>query len=107
VDKLIENCLGFQWDEGNSENNWGKHKVSKSECEQTFFNLPLIIADDTKHSIDENRWFILGRTDTDRLLFIVFTIREKLVRVISARNMNNKEREIYNEQIKKNTELKQ
>ena len=107
MDKLIENCLGFQWDEGNSEKNWEKHKVSKSECEQAFFNLPLIITDDTKHSIDENRWFILGRTDTDRLLFIVFTIRENLIRVISARNMNNKEREIYNEQNKKYTELKQ
>ena len=74
MDKLIENCLGFQWDEGNSEKNWEKHKVSKSECEQAFFNLPFIIADDTKHSIDENRLFILERTDTDRLLFIVFTV---------------------------------
>ena len=105
MDELIENCLGFQWDEGNSDKNWDKHKVSKSECEQAFFNLPIVIADDTRHSINENRWYILGRTDTDRLLFIVFTIREKLVRVISARDMNKKEREIYNEQIKKYTEL--
>jgi uncharacterized protein len=105
VDRIIENCLGFQWDQGNSDKNWEKHKVSKSECEQAFFNIPIVIADDTKHSIDENRWYILGRTDTDRLLFIVFTIREKLIRVISARNMNKKEREIYNEQIKKYSEL--
>ena len=105
MDRIIENCLGFQWDQGNSDKNWEKHKVSKSECEQAFFNIPIVIADDTKHSIDENRWYILGRTDTDRLLFIVFTIREKLIRVISARNMNKKEREIYNEQIKKYSEL--
>ncbi len=105
MDRLFENCLGFQWDEGNSDKNWQKHNVYKGECEQAFFNLPIVIADDTKHSIDENRWFILGRTDADKLLFIVFTIREKLIRVISARNMNKKEREIYNEQIKKNTEL--
>lgn len=105
MDKIIENCLGFEWDEGNSEKNWEKHKVSKSECEQVFFNLPFVIADDTKHSNDEKRWFILGRTDADRLLFIVFTIRVKLIRVISARNMNKKEREIYSEQIKKYTAL--
>ncbi len=105
MDKLIKNCLGFQWNEGNSEKNWDKHKVSRNECEQAFLNLPIVIADDTKHSSDENRWFILGQTDTDRLLFIVFTIRQKLIRVISARNMNKKEREIYNEQIKKYTEL--
>ena len=105
MDRIIENCLGFQWDQGNSDKNWEKHKVSKSECEQAFFNIPIVIADDTKHSIDENRWYILGRTDTDRLLFIVFTIREKLIRVISARNMNKKEREIYNEQVKKYSEL--
>lgn len=105
MNKLIENCLGFQWDEGNSEKNWEKHKVSKSECEQVFFNLPFVIADDIKHSNDEKRWFILGLTDADRLLFIVFTIREKLIRVISARNMNKKERETYNEQIKRYTVL--
>ena len=105
MDIIIENCLGFKWDQGNSDKNWEKHKVSKSECEQAFFNIPILIADDTKHSFDENRWYILGQTDTDRLLFIIFTIREKLIRVISARNMNKKEREIYNEQIKKYSEL--
>ena len=60
-----------------------------------FFNKPLIIGDDEKHSQNEKRYFTLGQTDNVRLLFIVSTIRENLIRVISARDMNKKEREVY------------
>jgi hypothetical protein len=100
---IFEKCEGFQWDAGNSEKNLNKHKVTSSECEQVFFNQPIIVQDDTKHSKDEKRWYLLGRTDQDRLLFVVFTIRKNLIRIISARDMNKKEREIYNEEIKKNS----
>jgi hypothetical protein len=100
---IFENCDGFQWDSGNSEKNLYKHKVTNSECEQVFFNQPIIVIDDTKHSENENRWYLLGRTDQDRLLFVVFTMRKNLIRVISARDMNKKEREIYNEEIKKDS----
>jgi uncharacterized DUF497 family protein len=92
--KILE-CTGFQWDAGNSEKNWISHQVTKSECEQVFFNQPLIIGDDKKHSQIEKRYFTLGQTDKSRLLFIVSTIRENLVRIISARDMNKKEREVY------------
>jgi len=96
---------GFQWDKGNNEKNWLKHKVLNSECEQVFFNEPLIVADDVKHSQKEQRWFVLGRTELGRKLFIVFTIRNKLIRVISARGMTKKERKIYDEEIKKHTDI--
>jgi len=95
MDHKILECTGFQWDAGNSEKNWISHQVTKSECEQVFFNQPLIIGDDEKHSEIEKRYFALGQTDNSRLLFIVSTIRENLVRVISARDMNKKEREVY------------
>ena len=91
----ILNCVGFQWDAGNSEKNWISHQVSKSECEQIFFNQPLIIGDDEKHSQLEIRYYSLGQTDTGRLLFIVSTIRDGLLRVISARDMSKKEKEVY------------
>ncbi|MDP8207802.1 MAG: BrnT family toxin [Candidatus Electryonea clarkiae] len=94
----MENCTGFQWDEGNIDKNWIKHKVLNIECEQVFFNTPVFILEDTKHSGDENRWYLLGKTDFDRHLFIVYTIRDNLIRVISARDMSKKEKEIYNEQ---------
>ena len=102
---IFESCEGFDWDEANSEKNWRKHKVSKIECEQVFFNTPLIVADDEKHSKLEKRWFLLGRTDIDRKLFVVFTIRKNLVRVISARNMSKKERELYDEEVKRDSEV--
>jgi len=95
--EIIQECIGFQWDDGNSEKNWILHQVSQSECEQLFFNKPLIIGDDIKHSQTEKRWFLLGQTDSRRLLFVVFTIRDQLIRVISARDMNKKERRFYNE----------
>lgn len=93
--KIFEICEGFDWDEANSEKNYIKHKVSRAVCEQVFFNRPIIIADDEMHSEIERRWYLLGKSDLNRKLFIVFTIRKNLIRVISARNMNKKEREIY------------
>lgn len=103
MEKILEKCTGFQWDKGNSDKNWKKHRVLKSECEQVFFNKPLVVADDKKHSGIEKRWYLLGRTDSNRYLFIVFTIRKDLIRVISARDMTKRERETYNEEIKKST----
>lgn len=100
---IFDNIEGFEWDEANIDKNWLKHKVLHLECEQIFFNIPLIIADDVKHSQVEKRWFALGRTEHDRKLFVVFTVRENLIRVISARDMNKKEKIKYNEEAKKHT----
>ncbi|MBN1347826.1 BrnT family toxin [candidate division KSB1 bacterium] len=105
MDKLLLNCIAFDWDEGNAEKNWIRHLVTRSESEQVFFNEPLIMADDTNRSQFEKRWHSLGRTDVGRLLFIAVTIREELILVISARDMNKREREFYNEQIKKDTSI--
>jgi uncharacterized DUF497 family protein len=101
-DSLLE-CNGFEWDNNNADKIWRKHQVSPSECEQVYFNLPLVVTDDVKHSQKENRYYALGHTDTGRLLFIVFTIRRKKIRVISARNMSRKEREVYHSHEKENT----
>lgn len=91
-------CTGFQWDEGNSEKNWARHRVTRLECEQFFFNRPLVVLDDEKHSRDEPRYYGLGQTDRGRRLFVVFTFRGSLIRVISARDMNRAERRIYDEE---------
>jgi uncharacterized DUF497 family protein len=96
-DKLdvLSKSIGFEWDEHNSNKIWIKHHVSPSECEQTFFNVPLIIFDDIDHSAIEKRYYALGCTDGTKYLFIAFTLRNKKIRVISARNMNRKERKEY------------
>ena len=88
---------GFDWDSGNIEKNWIRHRVSAAECEQIFFNQPLIIIDDDKHSRREKRWHAFGRTDAERFLFIVFGVRGRKLRIISARDMSRKERRLYHE----------
>jgi len=86
---------GFEWDEGNIEKNWLAHQVTPQEAEQVFFNRPVIVADDVKHSRSEKRYLVLGQTDEDRPLFIAFTLRQRRIRVISSRDMNRKERKVY------------
>ena len=93
--KKVQECSGFQWDKHNIQKNWEKHKVSPVECEQAFFNRPLIIVKDVHHSREEERFYALGKTDQDRKLFIAFTIRKKLIRVVSSRDMSKKERKVY------------
>ena len=93
--KLLYECVGFDWNEGNTDKNWLKHKVTPSECEQVFFNQPLVVQSDLKHSGNEKRYYALGQTDLKRTLFVAFTVRNKLIRVISARDMSRKERKVY------------
>lgn len=98
--------IGFEWDAGNARKSVDKHSVSQSEAEQVFFNQPLLILEDQKHSQNEVRFHALGKTDDVRLLHITFTLRSAstLIRVISARDMHRKERTVY-EQSQKNTDI--
>jgi uncharacterized protein len=95
LNKILAKCTGFEWDHGNITKNWDKHDISTGECEQIFFNKPLIINRDKKHSMIENRYYVIGRTDLDRLLFAVFTVRDEKIRIISARDMTTSETERY------------
>ena len=88
-------CEGFEWDEGNVDKNWIKHGVSCAECEQIFFNRPLIAGDVANRGSVEDRYYVLGQTDLERRLFVVFTIRENLIRIISARPMSRRERKVF------------
>lgn len=88
----------FDWDEGNREKNWTKHRVSTKECEQIFLNIPLVMLQDTKHSDREKRFILLGKTNQWRLLHVVCTMRGNRIRVISARNRNKKERRRYEQE---------
>ncbi len=92
----LTKITGFDWDEGNTRKN-EKHGVSMAEAEQVFFNAPLLLLEDLKHSGREPRFHALGQTDDRRLLHITFTLRHagEKIRVISARNMHRKERVSY------------
>ena len=93
----LARLIGFQWDDGNSRKNADKHSVGQSEAEQVFFNEPLLLADDVKHSRSEPRVHALGQTNDGRLLHVTFTLRDNdtKIRIISARDMHRKERSAY------------
>lgn len=94
---ILANCKGFEWDNGNIFKNQDKHNVSAGECEQIFFNKPLVVRRDRQHSALENRYYVLGRTDMNRLLFVVFIVRDDKIRVISARDMTDSEIKRYSQ----------
>jgi len=91
----LSQAAGFEWDNGNRGKNWLRHKVTDEECEEVFFDENKIVARDKLHSAKEERFIILGRTKQERLLYAVFTIRKNKIRVISARDLNKKERSLY------------
>ena len=91
----FEDVTGFQWDEGNSEKNWLKHGVTNAEAEQVFSNSPIFIVEPDEQPWSELRYYAYGQTYEGRKLFIVFTLRGELIRVISARDMSRRERRNY------------
>ncbi len=95
MNDVFSDIIGFDWDDGNRDKNYLKHNVLNGECEDVFFNQPLVIVSDIKHSKKEKRYAAFGVTDGGRRLAVVFTFRAKLLRVISARDMTRKERGYY------------
>jgi hypothetical protein len=93
----LDQIVGFDWDDGNSRKSADKHDVSQAEAESVFFNDPLIVAENARHSEMERRLNALGKTTQNRLLHITFTLRQNgtMIRVISARDMHRKERKAY------------
>ena len=93
----LDKLLVFDWDKGNIVKNWERHKIKHTEAEEVFVNEPKFIIPDTKHSEEEERYAVFGRTNENRLLSLTFTKRNDKVRVISARNMSKRERNFYEE----------
>ena len=94
MDEFIA-VTGFQWDEANADKGWLRHGVAWTECEQVFFNLPLIVVPGKRHLAAEPRYYALGQTSAGRYLFLVYTLRGNLIRVVSARPMSRRERKEY------------
>ena len=91
----IKAIVGFDWDDGNIHKNENKYGLKWTMIEEVFFNEPLLIVEDFKHSLNECRCVALGKNNFDDLITVIFTVRDKHIRVISARSMSKKERIIY------------
>jgi uncharacterized protein len=99
IEYILAKASGFQWDSGNIDKIWEKHQVEPKEAEEVFFNKPLLLLPDEEHSVTEQRFSAIGKTDDGRMLFITWTSRAPLIRVISARPMSRKERKLYGKEI--------
>jgi len=91
----LNKCTRFEWDKGNINKSFKKHKISPNEAEEIFLDEHLKIIKDIKHSQEERRLIALGKTFSEKQLFIVYTVRGEKIRIISARPMDKKERSYY------------
>jgi len=92
---ILPDPLEFQWDSGNTDKNLVKHVVTNQEIEEVFLDNDKVIYKDVFHSVKEDRFIVLGKTRHGRRIYIVFTVRDSLIRVISARDLNRKEYKYY------------
>lgn len=101
---ILPEPVSFEWDRGNLDKNYRRHKIANKEAEEVFDNEFKFVFEDKKHSETEKRYGIFGQSKNGKLLSIVFTIRNNRIRIITARNMSKKERRSY-EKIKINPEI--
>jgi uncharacterized protein len=90
--------MKFEWDESKAAKNLSKHRVKFEEA-QTVFDDPLYVDFyDPDHSNNEERYLIIGQSNRGRLLIISYTERGASIRLISAREVTQSEREAYEEE---------
>ena len=88
----------FAWNRRKASENKREHGVSFQEAESVFYDVYAILIDDPEHSIDEDRFLLLGLSSAVRTLVVAHCYREsdEVIRIISARKATQKERKIYN-----------
>lgn len=89
---------GFEWDKGNVDKSYEKHGISPEQSEEVFTDEHVVIVPDIAHSIGEERLIAIGKSNEQQVLFVIFTKRRGVIRIISARRANKKERSIYETQ---------
>ena len=87
----------FEWDRRKAASNLAKHGVGFDEAVTVFRDAQARIVPDPRHSVGEERLAILGRSQRDRLLAVMFTERGTRIRLISARKATRRERTDYEE----------
>jgi len=87
----------FDWDENKNRINLEKHGITFEEVSTVFFDNRAILFDDPEHSIDEDRFLLLGMSETAKVCIVCHCYRESdtVIRIISARQATRKEEERY------------
>jgi len=93
------NGLRFEWNERKNRLNRKKHGISFEEAQTVFFDEHAIEYFDPDHSLDEERFLLLGRSFKLRILLVSYCYRkaEDVIRIISARKATKLEQKPYGE----------
>lgn len=89
--------IKFEWDPGKARRNLRKHGIDFNEASTVFADTLSITIPDPDHSEDEERWVTMGPSNRQRLLVVVHTEEEEMIRLISARTADRLERRKYEE----------
>jgi len=92
MEKIINNQI-FQWDEDKAELNWQKHRINFEDAALVFADENRIERFDSEHSADEDRYITIGKVN--KILFVIYTERGEITRLISARLATKQERRDY------------
>lgn len=92
--------MKFGWNPQKAESNIKKHGISFEEALTVFADPFATIFDDPQHSIGEKREFVVGYSQSGRLLVVWFTERDEEIRIITARKATRIERKDYEERTK-------
>lgn len=91
--------LNFEWDEKKAKTNTTKHGVAFEEAATVFADPLSLTIPDPAHSHAEDRFILLGKSHTGKLLVVCHTERGDNLRIISARRASRRERKNYEEGI--------
>ena len=87
--------MEFEWDPKKARTNLRKHGVSFEEASTVFKDVLAVIYEDPDHSVRERRYLTIGTSTKGRLLNIAFADRRERIRIINARKVTKKEKQLY------------
>ena len=90
--------IRFEWDENKNQINKSKHGIDFEEAKTVFYDDDAIMFDDPEHSMEEERFLILGISKHENLCIVSHCYRceDNIIRIISARKATRNETKTYN-----------
>ncbi len=91
-----------EWDPAKNEINQKKHGLSFETAKEVFYDEFAILFDDPDHSLEEERFLIIGSTKLEKICIVSHCYRgkENCIRIISARKATKKEQSVYFENMR-------
>jgi uncharacterized DUF497 family protein len=85
----------FEWDETKDRFNFQKHGIHFDEAKTVFDDENSLTIDDPDHSVEDERYIDIGYSGKRRILVVVYTERQAMIRIISARKATSAEKKVY------------